>query len=179
MVINKDKEDLLTQELLKEKLHYDKDTGIFTWTDSKLNAHKMRNKEAGTINSTGYRHIKITLDGKLRVFCAHRLVWLYEYGEFPKLQLDHINHNRLDNRINNLREVTSRENQRNRAMNKNNKSGYTGVTFNKAARKYRVFVSGDNRKIHLGYFEKLEDAALAAKEGREHYGFHKNHGASE
>ena len=179
-VISKEKEALITQELLKEKLHYDKDTGIFTWTDSKLNYGRVRGKEAGTIRNTdGYKQITMYLGGKARHFRAHRLAWLYVYGEFPKLQLDHINHDTGDNRLSNLREVTQRENLRNRSLQKNNTSGYNGVYYDKAAGKYRARITVDNRLMHLGYFKKAEDAAQAAKEGREHYGFHKNHGVVE
>jgi len=178
-VISKEKEALINQELLKEKLHYDKDTGIFTWTDSKLNSNKVRGKEAGSISKTnGYIYISFLLGGKHRKFGAHRLAWLYVYGEFPKEQLDHINHDRLDNRISNLREVTQRENLRNRSMPKNNTSGYNGVHFRKDTKKYQAKVKVDGRTIHLGYFKKAEDAGQAAKEAREHYGFHKNHGAN-
>jgi hypothetical protein len=177
MVINTGKQALLTQELLKEKLHYDKDTGIFTWTDSKLNSASMRNKEAGCISKSGYRSIAMRFDGKFTNFYAHRLAWLYEYGEFPKLQVDHINQNKLDNRINNLREVTHRENRRNLPMLKTNKTGFCGVSFHKTRKKYQANIMVDNRQKHLGYFENPEDAAKAVKEAKEHYGFHKNHGA--
>lgn len=179
VAINREKEDLLTQELLKEKLYYDKDTGMFTWTDSKLNHGKVRGKEAGSIDNSGYRVIVMKLGGKSRNFKAHRLAWFYVYGEFPKLQLDHINHNRLDNKISNLRQVTQRENHRNRSQQKNNTSGYNGVHFRKDAKKYQAKVKVDGRTIHLGYFKKAEDAGQAAKEAREHYGFHSNHGAAE
>ena len=179
-MISKDNENLITQELLKEKLHYDKDTGIFTWTDSKLNNSKVRGKQAGNIDKyNGYRRIAMKLDGKARFFKAHRLAWLYVYGEFPKLTLDHINHDKTDNRISNLREVTQRENHRNRSMRKDNTSGYNGVSFNKKAGKYEARVGANGRLMFLGYFEKAEDAAQVAKESREHYGFHKNHGAAE
>ena len=179
VAINKDKEALITQELLKERLHYDKDTGVFTWTDSKLNSNKMRGKKAGTLSKVGYVSIGLTIETKTHLYSAHRLAWFYVYGEFPKLQLDHINHDRLDNRISNLREVTNKENQRNVSMRKDNTSGYSGVWFNKVRKKYQAGIRVNYRRIHLGCFEKIEDAAKAAKEGREHYGFHKNHGAAE
>ena len=177
VAINKEKEALITQELLKKKLHYDKDTGIFTWTDSKLNSTKTRGKQAGNANKpNGYRRIAIKLDGKNRFFTEHRLAWLYVYGKFPELSLDHINHDKLDNRISNLREVTHRENSRNKSINKNNTSGYSGVSFNKKAGKYEARVQANGRLMFLGYFEKAEDAFRAVKEAREHYGFHVNHG---
>lgn len=179
MEINAVKQGLITQEYLKERLHYNKDTGVFTWKDNKLNHGCVRGKEAGCINQNGYRVIAMRFDGKFTSFYVHRLAWLYEYGEFPKLPLDHINQDRLDNRINNLRAVTHRENQRNRSMSKNNTTGFCGVSFCKRNKKYQANIMVDYRQIHLGYFENPEDAAQVVKEARAHYGFHKNHGASE
>ena len=175
-LVKKDKELLLTQKLLKERLHYDKDTGIFTWFDSNLNAHKARGKVAGCNNKVGYVQIGLRLEDKFYVYLAHRLAWLYEYGEFPKGGLDHINHVKADNRITNLRIATQRENIRNMSMSSRNTTGYTGVSFNKRAKKYEAYVKVDYKQIHLGYFKNVEEAAKAAKEGREHYGFHVNHG---
>ena len=175
--INKDKESALTQELLKEKLHYDKDTGVFTWLDVKANAGKMRGKVAGCLLTTGYSTIGFTLPkANSRRFLAHRLAWLYEHGEFPKGSLDHINHVKTDNRIKNLRIATQKENIRNMSMSSRNTTGHTGVCFHKHANKYVAHVRVDYKKIHLGTFENIEDAAKAAREGREHYGFHVNHG---
>ena len=178
VAINKDKELALTQELLKEKLHYDKDTGVFTWLDVKSNGYKMRGKVAGNTNAlTGYSSIGFTLsEAKFYVYLAHRLAWLYEYGEFPKDGLDHINHVKTDNRIKNLRIATKRENIRNMSMSSNNTTGHTGVCFSKANNKYVAYVKVNYKQIHLGYFKNVEDAAKAAREGREHYGFHVNHG---
>ncbi len=179
MVINKEKEALITQEYLRERLHYDKDTGIFTWTDSKLNANRARGKKAGCIYKNGYRYLDLTVNKKPYTYTAHRLAWFYIYGEFPKMMLDHINHNKLDNRISNLREVTHKENQRNKRVNIRNTSGHTGVSFDKTCQKYKAQVTVDGKNKHFGYFQNVEDAAKAAKEAREHYGFHKNHGAAE
>jgi hypothetical protein len=178
VAINKDKEAILTQELLKEKLHYDKDTGVFTWLKVKKNAKNMRGKVAGCISPTiGYYTIGFTLpEGKFYNYLAHRLAWLYEHGEFPKGGLDHINHVKTDNRITNLRIATQRENCRNLSMSSRNTTGHTGVYFHKSLGKYRASVRVNYKAIHLGYFENVEDAAKAAREGREHYGFHVNHG---
>ena len=179
MEINREKESLITQESLKERLHYDKDTGIFTWTDSKLNGKRVCGKKAGNIHkASGYCLIGWTENKKYYKYFSHRLAWLYVYGEYPKLSLDHINHNKIDNRIINLREVTQRENQRNQSRYKNNTSGHTGVFYrkNKTKNKYEASIRVDRRLFHLGCFETSEDAVKAVKEAREHYGFHVNHG---
>tara|TARA_B110000977_G_scaffold201223_1_gene294837 strand:- start:937 stop:1482 length:546 start_codon:yes stop_codon:yes gene_type:complete len=174
--INKDKEVALTQELLKGRLHYDKDTGIFTWLDVKGNPHRMRGKVAGCLLTTGYVQIELRVNDKRCTYRAHRLAWLYEYGEFPKGNLDHINHVKTDNRITNLRIVTQAENLRNMSMSSRNTTGYTGVHFHKVTGKYCASVRVSYKQISLGYFENIEDAAKAAREGRAHYGFHVNHG---
>tara|TARA_R110000824_G_scaffold78788_6_gene198726 strand:- start:1187 stop:1732 length:546 start_codon:yes stop_codon:yes gene_type:complete len=176
VAINKDKELLITQELLKERLHYDRETGVFTWLDVKVNAKRMRGKVAGSLLTTGYVQIEFRVNKKRYVFRAHRLAWLYEYGEFPSISLDHINHDRADNRITNLRMATHRENLRNQSMSSSNTTGHSGVSFNKTMNKYQSYIQVDYKKIHLGTFENIEDAAKAAREGREHYGFHVNHG---
>jgi hypothetical protein len=176
VAINKDKEVALTQEVLKERLHYDKNTGVFTWLNVKVNANKVRGKVAGGLLTTGYVQIELKINDKRYVYRAHRLAWLYVYGEFPKGNLDHINHVKNDNRITNLRIATQAENLRNLSMSSRNTSGYTGVHFHKVTGKYCASVRVNYKHIHLGYFENVEDAAKAAREGREHYGFHVNHG---
>ena len=174
--INKDKEALISQELLKGRLRYNKETGVFTWLDVKLNANSARGKVAGGIDNRGYVIIRFKVNGKCYRLLAHRLAWLYEYEEFPSGSLDHLNHNKTDNRIVNLRIASQRENQRNRSMSSNNTTGYTGVTLCKRADKYRARIKVNYKYKHLGYFENVEDAARAAQEARAHYGFHANHG---
>ena len=174
--INKDKEALLSQEMLKERIHYDKETGFFTWLDVKVNGKRMRNKRSGSINGGGYIQVRLSLDGKSYALFAHRLAWLYEYGEFPSGNLDHLNRNRTDNRITNLRIATTRENGRNRSMSSNNTTGHNGIGFSKARNKYHARIRVNYKQKHLGYFENIEDAAKAVKEARAHYGYHENHG---
>jgi hypothetical protein len=173
---NKGKEALISQEMLKGRIHYDRETGVFTWLDVKVNAKRARNKRAGCINVEGYVQIGFRLGGKGYALFAHRLAWLYEYGEFPSGSLDHINHNKTDNRVTNLRIATNRENCRNQSMSSNNTTGHTGVTFRKASNKYYAHIRVNYKQKHLGCFENIEDAAKAVKEARAHYGFHVNHG---
>ena len=173
---NKGKEALISQELLKAKMHYDRETGVFTWLDVKINATNVRNKVAGTINGAGYVHMGFSVGGKYYKFSAHRLAWLYEYGEFPSGSLDHINHDKTDNRIINLRIASHRENSRNRSMQSNNTTGHNGISFRKPRNKYLAYIKVNYKQKHLGSFENVEDAAKAVKEAREHYGFHVNHG---
>lgn len=159
----------LTQERLKELLHYDPDTGIFTWEVDRNNQIEAGNK-AGTINNRGYQTIGI--DGK--VYKASRLAWLYIYGYFPENDIDHINRIRDDNRIENLRHVSRQCNMRNSKIYNNNTSGVTGVIWEMTtlnSGKWRAYIQPDKKLIHLGYFDDLIDAATARWEAEKKYNF--------
>lgn len=164
---------MLTQAKLKEVLHYDPETGDFTWVTSPANCIKAGDK-AGSKDSYGYH--KIALGGK--TYKAHRLAWLYTNGEFPEDAIDHINGVRDDNRLVNLRAVTTRENQQNQKKFIHNTSGTTGVHWHKGAQKWvaRIFTNG--KRIHLGSFEALALAIEARKAADRLYNFHPNHGRS-
>lgn len=146
---------MITQEILKSQLSYDKDTGIFT----RLHGRRLNEQNlVGSVQTHGYRAISVC--GKL--YRAHRLAWLYVHGEFPKNQIDHINGNRDDNRIDNLRVVTAKEN----ACNKRNPQGsnpYLGVTKKKRRDKYKwcARIMINQKPKHLGYFDSAEDAKNA------------------
>ena len=162
----------LTLNKLKEVLSYDSTSGIFIWNINKKRAKK--GNIAGSIEKTGY--IRISIDGKR--YSAHRLAWLYIYGNFPAkgYMIDHINHNTSDNRISNLRCVTNIENQRNASINKANTSGKIGVVWCKHYNKWRANIRiGNKKRKHLGYFIKYEDAVNARLEAQSLYGFHKNY----
>ena len=107
-------------------------------------------------------------------FRAHRIVWWMVTGEEPTKDIDHIDHDGLNNRFENLRLVSKKENQKNLSRNKNNTSGVTGVK--KVRGKYHAVVQSDNRMIFLGSFDRFEDAVEARKEANTKYGFHENHG---
>lgn len=158
-------------DLLRQLFDYNPDTGLFTRTVTK-NSNAKIGDIAGSVTDGGY--ITISIGGE--VFRAHRLAWLYMYGEFPKNEIDHINHNRADNRICNLRDVTRKENGKNRALSKNNKSGVCGVSWYKAGNKWQAGIKIDHRRIHLGHFTKFHEAVNARKNAEVLYGFHENHG---
>lgn len=109
---------------------------------------------AGTIDrSTGY--VKVNFDGKVRL--AHRLVWALVHGKQPPEQIDHRDGNRSNNRIENLRACTGRQN----LMNTKARGQYKGVTFNKTAGKHAAQITAQGRNQHLGLYERAEDAARA------------------
>jgi len=97
-------------------------------------------------------------------------------GNFPSEQADHINHDTSDNRWANLRAVTISENQHNRKLNINNKSGVSGVTWHKPNKKWVVKVRVDGKQQHFGYFDTVPEAVPVVNEVRKLHGYHANHG---
>ncbi len=162
---------MITQKQIKELIHYDKDSGVFTWKVDRQNIAK-KGMVAGSSASDNY--LVLTLFNKQ--YKAHRIAWMYEYGHFPKDNIDHINGNKKDNRIINLRDVTSLINHKNMSIDKRNKSGKTGVTWHKLSKKWIANISVDKRLVHLGYFENIEDAIKVRQEAENKYSFHMNHG---
>lgn len=158
-----------TAEYLRSVLHYDPETGIFTWkvrTSNRINV----GDATGCPNGDGYLLISV----QSRLYQAHRLAWLYVYGEWPEDQIDHINRNRSDNRIANLRDVSHKQNGQNAGKYSHNTSGHTGVSWHKQSSKWRATIKHNQKKIHLGYFENLEDAVAARKAGElKYWGHHR------
>lgn len=139
---------------LKEYLSYNPETGVFSCI--KPSGKRRVGDRVGVVNG-GYLQIGFALYRDR----AHRLAWLYVHGEMPKV-IDHINGNRLDNRLCNLRNVTQQENVQNyRVIPKHNSTGYLGVSYYKAGKKFSACVSNNYKKIHLGYFDNPEIAHQA------------------
>ena len=141
---------MLTHQTLLKRLSYNQYTGIFIRNST--------GKPAGTKKS---RYVQIAIDGKQ--FYAHRLAWLYIYGAFPLLNIDHINGNKRDNRIANLREATVSENGQNRGKQANNKSGYKGVYWSNKANRWVASIRKNNKTIYIGSFldpKKAYDAYI-------------------
>lgn len=144
----------LAQDFLKSILEYDPNNGNFKWLKS-LGPRSKIGSVAGSLNNENYLHIKI--NGKR--YKAHRLVFLYMTGEWPKDQVDHINNIRYDNRWCNLREAVNTENTYNYKVKKNNKLGVKGVYFYRG--KYRAQIQIEGQKIYLGEFNSLHEAKNA------------------
>lgn len=185
----------ITQEYLKEALNYDEDTGVFTWrldrpdyhfSDQRSRNSWLRNISkslvAGSLRRPTKRnpkqYIKIGLGGKL--YSAHRLAWLYVYGEWPSEDLDHINQDTTDNRISNLRLSKDKLNHRNRGKYKNNTSGVTGISWNKRIGKWQAagqqVVNGKRIRYYLGVYSDLFEAICARKRWELKFGYDVNHG---
>lgn len=135
------------------KLVYDPITGFFTWTSNGTHGVK-KGDIAGCKNKNGY--IVLSIAG--RKMLAHRVAWLFSNGEFPVGNLDHINRNKSDNRISNLREATYAQNAQNRTKNVCNKSGYKGVIWHKRDKKWQASITVNKKCIHLGYYSSVEEA---------------------
>jgi hypothetical protein len=163
------KEDEITQADLKKILFYDPTTGVFTWLIK--TGRSKAGKVAGTVNMYGY--LVITIRGFK--FQASRLAWLYVYGVWPNT-IDHINHNRTDNNIKNLRNVDCIENRKNVSLKKMNSSGFNGVRYEPKRKKWRAEINDMYRKVFIGRFDRIEDAIAARKAANVKYGYHENHG---
>jgi HNH endonuclease/AP2 domain len=138
----------MTQERLKEFLHYDPESGEWTWLPNKHFAGRMRiDRRAG---SKQYGYIDIRFDGVL--YKAHRLAWFYMTGILPE-KVDHINMKRDDNRWVNLREATNQKNAWNRTVQSNNKIGLKGVSWHKQGSKWRAVIFVEGKQKHLGLWD--------------------------
>ena len=159
---------MITQDELKQVYSYNPETGEFT------RLRRTKNRLAGEIvgcidKSTGY--VRLGIGNK--VYHAHRLAWLYVKGYLPD-KVDHIDGKRSNNIFSNLREVDSLGNSRNVGRRSDNTTGVTGVTFQRG--KYETSIWVEGKRIFLGYFTELADAAKARKIAERKYGFHENHG---
>lgn len=153
----------MNQSLVAE--YFDHKDGHLYWKKvMHPNKQYLVGKEAGSIHPTGYRYV--TWMNKSHKI--HRLIFLLAYGYLPK-EIDHINGNRQDNRLENLREVTRSQNQFNKSMCKNNTSGYRGVSWHNKSKAWQVRVMKNEKNIMLGYYKDLELAGLVATEARNLY----------
>jgi len=156
----------LTQTRLKELVYYNEKTGEFTslvdW-----GRYCKKGDKIGRLAKNGY----IVLSVDYKQYLAHRLAWLYVYGENPKV-IDHINHDKTDNSIKNLRNVSHSVNSKNYPSRRSiNSSGARGVYWNKSSEKWVASIGVDYKQIHLGSFDSKLDAFNARIEAEKKYGF--------
>jgi len=160
---------MVDYEYLYKHVSYDKDTGIFIRL-KKFGKYKVGDV-VGRLRNDGYLSIKV----KGKHYLAHRLAWMYEHKSEPEF-IDHINHNRADNRLINLRNTDRIGNQKNRTKQMNNTSGVNGVLWHKQHRKWYANIGVDGKNIFLGLFVEFHEAVNARKNAEVLYGFHINHG---
>lgn len=181
---------IVSPELLRKLLDYDPDSGLLVWkvrTPDLFSEYKNPKARCRQFNSTfagkramyanTSRHGYLTGSIFGRQYLAHRVVWVIVNGVWPDC-IDHINGDRTDNRISNLRSVRKSENARNSARSKRNKSGIIGIYWAHHAGKWRAEICSNGSRIHLGYFSDKSDAAAARKNAEAKCGFHPNHGRS-
>ncbi len=181
-------------ETLRTLLRCDAETGKLYWRPRTLDMFghckwperqcaswngRLANKEALSVLFEGYK-VGAIFDRNLR---AHRVIWAMVHGAWPADQIDHINHDRSDNRIENLRCVTRSENMKNFSKSKANTSGVTGVywnkgneNWNKGNENWNVSITINGKSKHIGCFTDKADAIVARKAAEIEHGFHKNHG---
>jgi hypothetical protein len=145
----------LTPERLKNVLSYEPETGSFIWKE-RLGKRGIPGKVAGTVDFSGY--VVVTIDKKRHK--AHRLAFLYMTGSWPPIAVDHINGVKTDNRFCNLRLASWGENQHNRGLQRNNKSGFMGVA-KQSNGKWRAGIRARGKSLNLGTFDHPLDAHLA------------------
>lgn len=148
---------MLTQEELKRQLNYNEETGIFTNRITR-SIRSQIGKIPGT-ESKQQGYVRIRINGKF--YLAHRLAWLYVYGAFPEMQIDHINGIRNDNRIINLRNATHSQNNLNCTIRSDNSSGFKGVYWCKSHEKWQARAMINRKNIHIGYYTNREEAGVA------------------
>lgn len=157
---------MLTAERLRELFRYDPETGEF-YRKVKVNNRCPAGQRVGTINGSGY--VILTVDYK--IYLAHRLAWLYVHGELPSEDIDHINLDKADNRISNLRLATDSQNNANKRRTKANTSGFKGVSWQPHARAFKAQIRANGRSTHLGYRKTAEEAhQLYTEAASKHFG---------
>jgi hypothetical protein len=180
-MINK---NLIPVETLRQLLRHDPETGKLYWLERHNGAcatdkariifnKRFAGEEAFTAKD-GYGYFCGTVLGSSMK--AHRVVWALHYGAWPKEHIDHINHNRSDNCIKNLREVLQEENQRNQRKSKANTSGVTGVYWDRWTSQWVVRFKINGVQCNLGRFDDFDAAVAVRKNAERQRGYHQNHG---
>lgn len=164
-------------------LRYDPETGFLFWRERSATSFRKQShcdywnrrhadqRAFATVLPVGY------LTGRInkRRYLAHRVIWKMFYGTDPVNQIDHIDQDKANNRIGNLRDVTHLENSQNKPMQPNNRSGVAGVYSPKGSDKWLARIKQSGRWKHLGTFETYEDAVSARRIAEQEIGFHPNH----
>lgn len=145
---------MLTQEKVHESLKYHSD-GRLTWKIKRSNNSRI-GKEVGTIDHYGYKVFNMCSN----YYRVHRIVWFMHHGYMPENNIDHINRNKIDNRIENLREVGQQCNARNTGNFRHNKSGIKGVSWHKSAEKWEATIHVNRKKHYLGVHFSFVEAVL-------------------
>ena len=173
----------LTQEIVREFLHYNSRTGVLIWKwrarkwfRAKRNWTAWNRKFAGKPAFTSV-HVQGYLTGPIlgKRYLAHRVIFLWMKGRWPEPEVDHDDQDQGNNRWKNLKEATAQQNNKNHPKRHDNRSGVTGVFRNPWG--FVAYISVDGRRVHLGSFKSFGKAVAIRKEAEREYGFSVNHGS--
>lgn len=178
----------ITNKNVKDIFNYCPVSGVLSWkvrprnhfnTDGSHKTFNSRfsNKEAGTTNNFACNKYYRILTFRSKNYLAHRVIWLFVFGRWPKHEIDHVDGDGLNNKIKNLRDVKHGVNTKNVKKGSRNTSGFVGVNFDKKRKSFRATICVEGKQIHIGRYISIEEAASARKAAEVKYGFHKNHGA--
>jgi hypothetical protein len=149
----------LSQNELNSIFEYEPLTGVVRWKERRSNI--AQGSIAGCVHGSGYK--VVTINSK--TYKLHRIIWIMLFGQIPEnFYLDHINGNKIDNRLENLRLATNNQNQQNRPAPKNSSSGYRGVTWHKQVNKWMARICHEGKRTTIGFFDTAEDAYEAYKQ---------------
>lgn len=159
----------VSAQRVRDLFDYERQTGRLIWRQNKWPARA--GNPAGAVSKDGY----VIVGVDMRTYPAHRLIWLHVHGEWPKQQIDHIDGDRANNRLENLRDVNASMNMQNlRNSKRRNKScGLMGVSFSKNAGRWMAAIKIGSKNKYLGYFDTPEKAhaVYLAKKREVHEGF--------
>lgn len=154
---------MITYDIAKALFNYDEDTGLLTWKFS--SAQIKEGAEVGTdtytpVSLTRYRGVKLFGLG----YKVHRIIWLMQTGDWPKGDVDHIDGNGLNNKWDNLRDVTHSQNLMNAAVRSDSTTGYKGVSYDKSRERWYAYINIDGKRKMLGRHKTLQEAVQARQD---------------
>ena len=161
-------------DFLKQNIFYDSVAEILIWKENHLKSPQWNarysNKKVGFHKSDkGYHYIKINYNGKRYIIAEHRVIWALSKNQWPEHTIDHIDNNKSNNKMKNLRSATVAENNKNKPSTKNSTSKYKGITWKSKENKWYVAVRVYGKSKHLGIFYDEVDAAIAYNQAAKKY----------
>jgi len=167
---------MVTQKELKQLIHYNPDTGLFTWLVDCGPGRPNQGDIAGRtqIKSCGKSYHDVCINKKR--YYAHRLAWLYMTGEWPVDKVDHDDGNGVNNKWSNLNAATNIQNGQNVRKRIDNRSGCTGVHLHQSSGKWQVYINENKIRYHLGLFSDFFEAVCIRKSAERKHNFNVNHG---
>jgi len=157
---------------LKSRLRCEPETGCIFW----IKGNRTGEQAFTYLGKRGYHVSTFRHEGGCTTLAAHRVAWALYHGEWPSGQIDHINGNRTDNRLSNLRDVVNAENAKNMAMKRNNTSGVNGVYLHRQTGKWCAQINAFGKAVGLGLFTEKRDAVIARKAAERVLGYAPGHG---